>query len=444
MNPWRSVVGHRPIVTRLVVAVATTMAIVLVAAGAFVFWRVHFALNRQVDQDLKAYQEIVERAVKSGVAPPANTPGESYQIYDLRGRVIGGNAVRPLADRHDIAEATAGSHRKDVGRLIPPADHPYRVVMSRVETGRGDVVVVSAISRNKRDEALRELLLQLAIADLATLFAASVVGYRAARAALNPVERFRVAAASSDGSSLLPVATGRDDEIARLGHTFNDLLERINRASSRERQFLADASHELRSPLALMRTELEMALRRPRSEKETHDAFESLRVQVERLIVLSNALLDLEELRASGPPAREPIDLEQLADHLGSRIAAQPGAANRPFHADIPQGATVDGNSHWLELALNNLVSNALIHGDGAITVVVTQQAGRTQITINDEGEGIPTEFRDRAFDRFTRAETSRTSPGSGLGLALVQAVAEAHGGTATVHGSAATIDLPT
>ena len=102
------------------------------------------------------------------------------------------------------------------------------------------------------------------------------------------------------------------------------------------------------------------------------------------------------------------------------------------------------GNEHWLELALNNLVSNALIHGDGAISVVVAQHEGHTEITVNDEGQGIPPDFRDRAFDRFARAETSRTSPGSGLGLALVQAVAEAHGGTATVHGSSVTIDLPT
>ena len=245
MNPWRRVVGDRPIVTRLVVAVATTMAVVLVAAGAFVFWRVHFALNRQVDQDLKAYQEIVERAVTSGAKPPAHTPGESYQIYALNGRVAGGNAVRRLADVTDVVQAArATSYRKDVGRLIPPAAHPYRVAFSRVRTSRGDVVVASAISRHKRDEALRELLLQLAIADLATLVAASFVGYRTARAALNPVERFRAAAAKSDGASLLPVAAGRDDEIARLGRTFNDLLARINRASSRERQFLADASHE--------------------------------------------------------------------------------------------------------------------------------------------------------------------------------------------------------
>ena len=85
MTLWRRLVGHRPIVTRLVLAVAGTMAVILLAAGAFVFWRVEFALNRQLDQDLKAYQEVVEKSVADGSTPPSDTPGQSYQVYDARG-----------------------------------------------------------------------------------------------------------------------------------------------------------------------------------------------------------------------------------------------------------------------------------------------------------------------------------------------------------------------
>ena len=122
----------------------------------------------------------------------------------------------------------------------------------------GTRYVASAISRRKHDEALRELLLQLAIADLAALVAASFVGYRTARAALDPVERYRRTVERLErGSDVpherLPVDTDRDDELTRLGHTFNDLLDRLEDAARRERQFLADTSHELRSPLSLMR-----------------------------------------------------------------------------------------------------------------------------------------------------------------------------------------------
>jgi signal transduction histidine kinase len=445
MNVWRSIVADSPIVTRLVLAVSGTMAVVLLAAGGFVFWRVQFALDRQVDQDLEAYQEVVERAVTTGDPPPADTPGQSYQVYDVRGGIVGGNAVRRLADRATVARAAGGvEHHEDVGRLIPPAAHPYRVETGRVKTDHGTVVVAAAISRHKHDEALRELLIQLGIADLATLVAASFVGYRTARAALNPVERYRVAAERSDGASLLPVDAGRDDEIARLGHTFNDLLVRIERSNVRERQFLADAAHELRSPLALMRTELEMALLRSRGETETRASFESLRDQVERLVALSNALLDLEELRASGASSREPIVLRELVDDVTERFAARAAEANRQITTHVADGVVVDGNRHWLDLALGNLLSNALQHGAGTVDVTATQSPRRTHVTVTDEGAGAPAEFVGRAFDRFTRADASRATPGTGLGLALVLAVAEAHDGVAVIDGSAVSIELPT
>ena len=304
------------------------------------------------------------------------------------------------------------------------------------------MVVASAISKSKHDEALRELLVQLAIADLITLVAASLVGYGTARAALNPVERYRVAAEKADGATVLPVDPGKDDEVTRLGHTFNALLDRIRRANERERQFLADASHELRSPLALMRTELEMALLKPRDPVETRTAFESMRGQVERLITLSNALLDLEELRASGTAPAEPVDLGALIGEVTGRYLTAAAAEGRTIEVQVAPGLSVEGNAHWLDLALDNLVSNALRYGAGTITVTGRQHGTGTRLVVSDEGPGFPDEFVEKAFDRFSRAETSRSSGGTGLGLALVKAVGEAHGGTATVQGSQVSLYL--
>jgi signal transduction histidine kinase len=446
MMSWRRLVGDRPIVTRLVLAVAVTMAVVLLLAGAFVFWRVQFALNRQLNQDLAAYQEVIERGVSTGSRPPTDTPGQSYQVYDATtGEVTDGNATVRLVDPLAVeAVATTGEEiRGDIGRLIPPAPHPYRYVATRVATPEGDVVVASAISRHKHDEALRELLLQLAIADLATLAAASIVGYLVARAALNPVERYRLAAESSDGERLLPVPEGRDDEISRLGTTFNSLLQRIRRSNERERQFLADASHELRSPLAVMRTELEMAQRPQRTTAQTDVALQSLSGQVERLIALSNALLALEELHAHDKAFQDPVDAAELAHQVVERFADAAASSGRTIETRVDAGLALRGNSHWLDLALGNLVSNALRYGSGTITITAKREGDRAVLGVEDEGAGPPEDFVDDAFDRFTRADPSRSTGGTGLGLALVQAVAEAHDGTATLKGSRIELSLP-
>jgi signal transduction histidine kinase len=449
MTVWQRVVGKRPIVTRLVLAVAAAMGAVLLAAAAFVYWRVEFALNRQLNQDLAAYQQVVQKAVRTGVPAPRDTSGETYQVFDSRGRVVGGDSGdRPLIDSATRSAAFRGTPQTvDFGSFIPPSDPAYRAVVERVPSPDGPVVVASAISRRKHDEALRELLLQLAITDLAALVAASFVGYRTARAALDPVERYRAAVeeAGSDLGRRLPVAAGREDELTRLGHTFNGLLTRIDEANLRERQFLADASHELRTPLSLMRTELEYVLHRRRDPDETETALVSLRDQVERLVELANALLDLEELRSDSSLLRENVDLSELVDEVVRRFAARAVGEQRLISCNVDTIVVV-ANRRWLDLALMNLLSNAFRYGAGEVLVTGSVQGDRVVLAVEDEGTGFAVDFVDRAFDRFTRAEESRSTGGSGLGLSLVQAVAEAHGGRARIeegHPSRVVIDLP-
>lgn len=446
MNLWRRVVGDRPIVTRLVLAVAGAMTAVLLVAGAFVFWRFEYALDRQLDQDLRAYQEIIQREIRTGTTPPSDTFGESYQVYAADGTFTGGTADERLVDSETVQRAMDGQEQhQDIGRLFPPTEDPYRVVVARVQTPTGPLVVASAISRTNHDEALRELLLQLAIADLTTLAAAAFVGYRTARAALNPVERYRAAAerAGAQPAPHLPISDNRDDEITRLVHTFNRLLHRIGEAAERERQFLADASHELRSPLALMRAELEWALLRPRSPEDTKMALESLQGQVERLIDLSDELLDLEELRADTIRVREPIDVTALVDDVAGRFDKQAAEQDRTIERLVSPDLQICGSRRWLELALSNLVSNALRHGEGTVRIAATSTPRGTSLSVDDDGPGFPSDFIDSAFQRFTRADPSRATPGTGLGLALVQAVAEAHGGSADISGAKVSVVMP-
>ena len=429
---WQRLVGRRPLVTRLVLAVAAAMTVVLLGAAAFVWWRVAFALDRQLDQDLAAWRSVVVRATSQGEEPPADTPGQTWQLYDEQGALVAGNrALPPVVDRAQVAAAVAGDQVQiDVGSFLPVPDRAYRAVAAVVGTPAGDRVVVAVISRRKHDEALRELLLQLAIADLLALAAASFVGYRTARAALDPVEAYRRAAARAGAEELgrLPVAEDRDDELSRLGHTFNDLLARIESGAARERQFLADASHELRTPLALLSTELEWAQHRPRSPEEMAEVVGSLRDQVDRLVGLTNALLELEELRATRPLHREEVPLREV---VADALREVPPEA-RQVEVEVPD-VVVRVNRRWLTIAVSNLVRNAARHGGGPVTVEAAYDEPRLRLVVRDAGQGFDEGFRAVAFDRFTRADASRSTPGSGLGLYLVQAVAVAHGGQARI-----------
>ncbi|ARF58416.1 sensor histidine kinase [Streptomyces gilvosporeus] len=456
-EPGRRLGGPRflrrlPIVLRLVIAVAAAMSLVLGGAAALVYWRVESALDQQLDADLATYHHNLVRDLRAGRSP-SGPDGSAYQILDTHGHVIEASALvrrERLLSADEITAADGGTtvHR-DIGGLLALNPHTLRLTAQRVRLpGHRTVIAVAALRRGHRDEALRELLAQLALADGLTLLAASYVGYRTARAALDPVERYRHRAATLADAAprvRLPVPEDRDDELTRLGHTLNQMLDRLESAAERERRFLADASHELRTPLSLLRAELDVALHRPRSADELTETLRSVDTEVQRLIDLSNALLDLEELGSTEHLTRAPVD---LADLVETAVAPHLPAAEddgRTLTVDVTP-ATVTIDARWLRPALSNMISNALRHGHGDIHVTAVARDGRVHLTVTDEGPGFPPDFLPRAFDRFTRAEASRTGQGSGLGLAFVAAVAASHDGTAhaenTDRGAAVGLDL--
>ncbi|MGW4434621.1 HAMP domain-containing sensor histidine kinase [Streptomyces sp. NPDC004596] len=440
-------------VTRLVLAVALTMSLVLAGAASFVYWRVKTALDQQLDDDLTTYQRSLDRAVRHGAQLPPGPSGSLQQVLGAHGRVLdSSHAIRHQmlltpTERNSVAHGATFRH--DVGSLLPITPDTLRLQAHRVTAGGRQRIVIAAVRRGHRDEALRELLAQLALASGLTLIAASYVGYRTARGALRPVERYRTAAATlADGeqSLRLDVPADRDNELTRLGHTLNHMLDRLEASAERERRFVADASHELRTPLTLMRAELDVALHRPRSAEELTETLRSVDTEVQRLIDLSNALLDLEELSSTGHITRAPAALTDLLDAAVTPHRPTAERAGRDLAVDTPS-VTVDVDARWLRPAVSNLVDNALRHGEGTVRVAATVQEGVLSVCVTDEGPGFPPEFLPRAFDRFARAEASRTSEGSGLGLAFAHAVATAHSGTAradnAASGAAVTLRLP-
>jgi signal transduction histidine kinase len=220
--------------------------------------------------------------------------------------------------------------------------------------------------------------------------------------------------------------------VARLAETLNEMLARLEAGLDRERRFVADASHELRTPLALLQTELELALRRPRSAPELERALRSAAAETDRLARLADNLLVLARADEGRVALhRAPVLVGALLDEVAGRFAPRAREAGRTIEVDAPADLLVVADAHRVEQAVGNLVANALEHGRGAIRLEARGPDGRVELHVVDEGPGFPPAFLPRAFERFSRADEARSGEGAGLGLAIAETIAAAHGGRA-------------
>lgn len=428
-----------PLRTRLVAGFAAAMLVLLTAAGGFVYWRVQYALDRGLDTELTSARSVIAPLVGADgtVASPgaADATGTAWQVLGADGTVLdsGGPApARPLVRASELP--TDATRTLDVGTLLPVADAPFRVAVTRLGDARdGAAYLLVGVRRDHRDEALRELLLQMALAGVGALVIASFVGDLLARLALRPVERYRRRAAEiAAGSShlRLDVPSDRDDEVTRLGHTLNEMLGALDESLDRERQFVGDASHELRTPLTVLRSRIQVARRRERSVAEHEAVLDELAVDVDRLAGLAEQLLALDR----GSATRTlPADRADLAD-VARREVARWQAAHPERAADVvlelpagPVPVASDGHAH--ARVVTNLLANALVHGAPPVQVVVRRDGGYAVLAVSDAGPGMAPDLLAQATRRFSRAPEARSRPGSGLGLALVEHLVATAGG---------------
>jgi signal transduction histidine kinase len=209
------------------------------------------------------------------------------------------------------------------------------------------------------------------------------------------------------------------------------MLARLQAAVDHERPFVADASHELRTPLALLRTELDLALRRPRSREELESALRSAADETQRLSRLAEDLLLIARADQGPLPIRqEVVAVEDLLTDAATRFAGRAGSLGRELRV-VETDLHVQADPLRVGQALVNLVDNALAHGEGTVELWAEERGDLVELHVGDAGSGFPLEFRQRAFDRFSRADEARSRGGSGLGLSIVELVAGAHGGAA-------------
>lgn len=442
-----------PIRVKLTSAFALATMLVLAGAALFVYLRLEADLDESVDEALRARALTIAPApdlrLGGDALPMVQDPEDSFvQVLSGEGRVleaVGGEAGAVLtpAEGRRATRATVVLERE-----VPGIDGTARFLARPAMTRRGEeVAVVVGQSLEDRDETLDGLVASFAIGGPLAILLASALGYGLASAGLAPVEAMRrrageVSLSSEDDGLPLPAAR---DEVRRLGETLNEMLERLRRSFDRERRFVSDASHELRTPVAVLKTELEGALQ---SGDYGPDVGEALAAAVEECDRLAQLAEDLLVVARAGegdlPVRREPLAGARLLENVRARFADRAARQGRRIRVDDTDGdRRLNVDPLRVQQALGNLVDNSLRHGDGEIVLRVRRTSTGAQFEVSDEGPGFEPDFAAQAFERFTRGDRSRTRGGVGLGLAIVRAIAEAHGGRAAiVFGDGATVRL--
>jgi two-component system OmpR family sensor kinase len=451
-----------PIRLRLALSFAA-ITLVLVVVGGVLFARsFRSEVESSLASGLRSQASALSRDVRAGLrtfeSNGLSTADVVAQVLDPDGGVVatteeaGPRAVIPPAV---IREARDGRVFTNTTVRDGREREPFRVLASPVSTTDGPLIVVAATSLEPTDAAVDRVERALVIGGAIAVIVAGLGGWLLARAALRPVDRMRREAAEisgHDASAALPVPRTRD-EIAALATTLNALLARLQDAVDRQRAFVADASHELRTPVAVLEIELELARRADRSRAELADAVGQASQQTARLIRLTDELLFLARVDEPVSDDRRAHPLRPIVEEASAEVAPEAAGRNVRIVVDADSGTQAQVDPDALRRAVRNLLANAARHSPahGTVTARVrTDGDGAAVIEVEDDGAGFPTEFLPHAFERFRRADESRrkATGGTGLGLAIVLAVARAHGGTADARnlpegGAAVSIRIP-
>jgi two-component system sensor histidine kinase MprB len=443
---------------RLTLFSAAGIALVLVIGSAATYVIVRSQLRGQVDGALRAQSAGVrvfgasrttvppelgldtrlddgsDRALHVQIRVPPGEVGSAplyAQLIDgagLPGAPPPGGIRLPISERAtEVARTGRGAYFTDVD----VRGTSFRMYVTPAGDGRA---LLLARSLSEVNGALSRLGWGLAITCVLGILAAALVGAVVARGALRPVRRLtgtaeRIAHTHDLGER---IEIEGDDELSRLGVTFNEMLDSLERAIRSQRQLVSDASHELRTPLTSLRTNIDV-LRQgvALSDRDRERLLRDLGSELEELTLLAANLVDL----ARGSQR----DLHLVAvrlDHVAEAVVARATARFPELDFALEaEATTVWGDPEELERAIWNLVENAAKWSDGAGRVELTIAEG--EVVVRDHGPGVPAADRPFVFDRFYRSEVARSHPGSGLGLAIVRQIAETHGGRVEVEEAA-------
>lgn len=412
---------------RITIIATTVVLLVLAGTGAALVAAQRAVLTDNVDEQLVRHGDQIAREIDAGtlgVVISGQGDDDAFaRVVDASGVEIASTAYTPGS----VSVAALDGTRRFVTMPAEAGEFEYRVLLQRHQ----DLLIMTGSPLDDVEESVGTLTRGLAVAVPAAALVLAVLVWVLVGRVLSPVEQIRRGVAEINGHSLdrrVPQPRG-NDEIARLARTMNEMLQRIEESSERQRRFVADASHELRSPLTRIRTELEVDLAHP-SETDLAATHRSVLEETDTLQRLVDDLLTL--ARADSPNAerrRDPVDLDDI---VMAEVGRLDSAARSRVDASAVSAGQVSGDAIQLARVVRNLLENAIQHGGHTVSVSVQEEGDEVVLVVADDGPGIPADLRHRIFDRFSRIDEARstTTGGTGLGLAIVRQLVTTHEGT--------------
>jgi two-component system OmpR family sensor kinase len=431
----------------------SVILVVLAFAAFAAYWGLSRAVHGQLDAALLALAQteagmlVEERGAEvrvHEVAPAGSAPlsfvrlDRLVQIVDAQGQPIARSANLGAArlPAHTATLARAAQGETVFETLHDFGEEPTRLVTVPVRVGDSLRAVQVAGSLDDVHGVLKAAAVLFAITSVVLLVSVGTAGSVLTGRVFGAIDDVVVKArriGNEDLNQRLP-HPGTADEIGRLVDTLNEMLARIEQGVDVQRRFTADASHELRSPLSRLRTELELALRRPREPQAYVETLQSGLEEVERLTLLVEELLALARLDAGQDSGRaERVLLNTLAEEAVRRMAPIARVRDVTLEIDAPMPVYAKVAASSASLVLDNLLDNAVKFSPvgGRVTVALAFDGPQATLRVRDRGPGIRSDELSRVFERFYRGPSARSgsTPGMGLGLALAQAIVHAHGG---------------
>jgi len=415
--------------------VVVGLALLVGAIGLVVALRQ--ALTAEVRAGAESQASAVAAALAAGADPVALTSGigeeRLVQVLDPQGQVVA--ATANVARRGEPLPVPQPGHSVRVPVAGDEGD--FLVVSTTAETPDGRLTVLGGGALGDVTETVRIVAGLLAVGLPILLGLVGMTTWRVVGRALAPVDAIRAEVEEISASQLhrrVP-DPGGEDEIARLARTMNQMLARLDAAQIRQRRFVSDASHELRSPVASIKTNAEVARAAGSGGAGSDELASTVLAEIERIERLVEDLLLLARLDEDpGQFGRHPIDLDDLVFAEATRLRAVAGSSVAVDTTAV-SAARVQGDTAGLRRVLRNLGENAVRHAQGRVAFELAERNGTARLVVEDDGPGIPDEARDRVFERFVRLDDARARDdgGTGLGLAIVAEVIAASGGTVSV-----------